>query len=375
MSGPSRRAVLRGLVGAAGGTLAGSLLGPGHARAAASRSRVAVITDGRMWVGPGWNDADLDPARVRAVVARALMELTSATDDAAALRTLIAAVADASQRYGIKVNCVNSDLPSHPTVTAAVADLLVTAGARPENITVFDREEIELASCGYPLGANSHYNVTGNLSDGVGYSSARVELSDGSVALTSIITSRIDHLINIPVLKHHQMAGVTLALKNHFGSIDQPSSLHGRDNDGCPGIAELNAHPLLTGLTRLVLTDATFATFESGLGGKPDFAPMTIIAATDPVAADVVGKALIDERRARAGLPALNARHLAIAGELGLGCADPAAIDRIDVVLSPAIDKPKPWVDAGGCSASARGAAGTIAAAAVAAAAIASRQR
>jgi hypothetical protein len=155
------------------------------------------------------------------------------------------------------------------------------------------------------------------------------------------------------------MAGVTLALKNHFGSIDRPSDLHGRANDGCPGIAEVNRQPVIRDQTRLVLIDATFATDHSGLGGRPDFAPMSLILATDPVAADAVGQQMINAERSRAGRDPIDAEHIRQAQALGLGVADLEAIDSVQVLLDPVPSKPKPWEQAesssGGCAASPAG--------------------
>ena len=34
------------------------------------------------------------------------------------------------------------------------------------------------------------------------------------------------YLINMPIMKKHGLAGVSLGFKNHFGSIDQPAGLH-----------------------------------------------------------------------------------------------------------------------------------------------------
>ena len=34
------------------------------------------------------------------------------------------------------------------------------------------------------------------------------------------------YLINMPIMKKHGMAGVSLTFKNHFGSIDNPAGLH-----------------------------------------------------------------------------------------------------------------------------------------------------
>ena len=54
------------------------------------------------------------------------------------------------------------------------------------------------------------------------------------------ILKECDALINIPILKSHMMAGVTFAVKNHYGSFSNSSLLHGNK---MLGVAALNALP------------------------------------------------------------------------------------------------------------------------------------
>ena len=344
--------MLGALATAVGGGLAPAWLIAPRARAAAAAERVIQLTDGRIWAGPGWTDADLDAGVLRSVVEQALCELTSASNATAALAALIPEVSNPDQRYAIKVNCVNADLPTHPRVVGALVDLLLEAGARADRIAVFDRADHELLGCGYAPGQGERYAVTGTLQTGPGYDPAVIELSDGTVRLSRIITAQADHIINIPVLKNHSMAGVTLSLKNHFGSIDDPEVLHGRQNDGCPGIAELNAQQAVRDKTRLVLVDATFGNYRSGLAGKPDFAPMPLIAAANPLAADRVGQRLINQQREKEGREPIDARHLRLAADLGLGPASLSEVAVASSVLHPVEKKARPWdrEDKGGCT-------------------------
>jgi uncharacterized protein (DUF362 family) len=315
-------------------------------RAEGAQSRVVTVTDGLAWTGADWTDADLDQSIVKDMIARALVELTDQPDAASALAALIPQIADPNQRYGIKVNCVNADLPSHPAVVAALIDLLTSAGASREKIIVYDRTDYELAKCGFSIGPG----VYGSDHSGVGYNDEFLEFTTGAVKLSKILTDRIDHLINVPVLKNHTMAGVTLSLKNHFGSTTRPDSLHGKKNDCSPGIAELNARPEIRDITRLVLIDALFGNYKTGLYGKPDYAPMSLIAATDPVAADTVGQQLINTRRAQDSLDPIDAKHIRDAAGLALGTNDPANIDHRQVLLNPVVENPKPWQKDSGCS-------------------------
>ena len=50
-------------------------------------------------------------------------------------------------------------------------------------------------------------------------------------------------VINMPILKDHRMAGVTFAMKNMYGVVDRPSTLHA--NNCNPGVADLNCIPVI----------------------------------------------------------------------------------------------------------------------------------
>ncbi len=362
-----RRSFIKGLV--AGGAVLGAIR---SGRAQQASSRVVSVTDGAAWVGDGWTDADLDPDRVRAMLARALVELTGEQDAIAALRSLIPGLGQVQARIAIKVNCVNAELPTHPTAVGALCGLLVDAGAGPDQLVVFDRTSGELAACGYTVReTGGDYACVGTDHRSAGYREEPVVLGDVQVRPSELL-SGADHLVSFAVCKNHEMAGLTGCLKNHYGSVDRPDLLHGWDRDCCPGIAELNARPLVRDSQRLCLVDALYGSYRSGLGAKPDFAPMALLASTDPVAIDAVTKTIIDTRRAADGLDPVTARHLSQAAELDLGRADPADIDHRAVVLSPPVEKPKPWerTAGDGCATAGRGGAGGLAVAAGAAAAL-----
>jgi uncharacterized protein (DUF362 family) len=121
-----------------------------------------------------------------------------------------------------------------------------------------------------------------------------------------------DRLINVPIVKHHSLARVTLGMKNWFGAVvGARPSLHQNIGRVC---AELGAafDPTLT------IIDATRVL----TGGGPTGGSLSLVrqmdlvaAATDPVAADAWGASLLDV--ATTELP-----HLSIAQDLGIGSMD-----------------------------------------------------
>jgi uncharacterized protein (DUF362 family) len=142
----------------------------------------------------------------------------------------------------------------------------------------------------------------------------------------------VDHVINVPCCKGHELTWFTLTLKNFVGMISVPSRsyFHGRTNKAAGGwnyktsseaIAELNL-PLEPSLN---IIDATrplhSGSQKRGNSTKSDM----IIASTDRIAADIVGVALLrvleNEKRIHSISPW---QHPMIthAQKLGLGVLD-----------------------------------------------------
>ena len=109
----------------------------------------------------------------------------------------------------------------------------------------------------------------------------------------------LDALINVPALKEHGIAGFTSALKNHYGTIDRPGSLHSSYCD--PAIAELNALPVIRDKTRLVVGDfIRICPYDWNRMTKENRIAMS----ADPVAHDAVARQLLVDRRTADGRPA-----------------------------------------------------------------------
>jgi uncharacterized protein (DUF362 family) len=162
----------------------------------------------------------------------------------------------------------------------------------------------------------------------------------GSVGsrLSKILTQRTQALINLPVLKDHDGAGVTLGMKNMYGAIHNPNKYH---PNGCnPYVADLNMLPEIRSRLRLTICDATTAMFEGGPAYKPEHSwhYNGLIASQDPVALDSIGWQIIERKRAEQGLKTLEAdgrapSYIATAGdrEHRLGVCDPRRIETVEL--------------------------------------------
>lgn len=139
-----------------------------------------------------------------------------------------------------------------------------------------------------------------------------------------------DYLINMPILKGHPLAGVTLGFKNHFGSTDNPSGMHTHTSTSYPDIDHYNAlvdlfsNPHIRYKTALTIGDGIYSSREhqdtppqpwSTFGGG---SPCSLFFATDPVAIDCVMHDLLKAERG-SSQPATSGEYLRLAGGAGLG--------------------------------------------------------
>jgi len=172
----------------------------------------------------------------------------------------------------------------------------------------------------------------------VGYEQQLVTYGSVGSQLSKILTRNCDLLINVPVLKDHDGAGITAALKNMYGVIHNPNKYH---PDGCnPYVADVNMLPEVRTKTRLHICDATTACYEGGPGFKPEYSWKYngLIVSEDPVALDYTGWQMIERKRAEKKLKTLEAekrapQYIATAADAQhrLGTDDPKRIAVVEV--------------------------------------------
>ena len=236
----------------------------------------------------------------------------------------------------IKVNTITGRmLSTSPALVSVIAAGLMSCGVRPNKIIVWDRASSELSAAGFRVNlAKEGPLCFGTDATSAGYETSPTILGAVGSCFSRIVTEEATALINVPILREHSAAGVSIALKNNYGAIHNPNKYHA---DGCsPFVADVNTHPDLKKKTRLVICDALKVQFHSGPGYKPkwlsDFGGVLISA--DPVALDTVGTEQIDKLRKTAGLRSLGEerrypRYLSVAsdGSHALGISDRSLID------------------------------------------------
>jgi uncharacterized protein (DUF362 family) len=305
------------------------LLAAAEEGAALAKSRVVIAHDA-MLRGAG---TTVDSRRMLSLVDRAMQALFDRDDPIETWRKLVRP----GETVGLKVNALGGrGFCSNPLVEA-ICERLQQAGIKANDIVVWDRDSDELERAGF------HVSTGGNRvqcfgTDRVDYEQELVMHGSVGSRFSKILTQRCNVLINIPVLKDHDGAGVTIALKNMYGVIHNPNKYH---PNGCnPYIADLNMLPEIRTRMRLTICDATTACFEGGPGYKPEYSwkNNALIVSQDFVALDYTGWQIIERKRAEKGLKTLEGdgrapHYIATAADAQhrLGTNDPRRIAVVEV--------------------------------------------
>lgn len=332
--------------------------GPYRGRVVEVRHRGSVVS-GVYQAGP-----------IRAMMRRGMTALTGAEDWAEAWRVFF----EPGDVVGIKVNPVGAPhVISSAEVIYEIVDGLKSAGVKVRDVIVYDRYRKDFLAAGFdkllPEGVrqssgSDHYDLVQLDINGYdpehylemalvtpGQDPANPEARRSYVA--RFLTRDVNKLVNLAVLKDHQSAGVTLALKNlSHGLVNNVYRSHSTPTlNACgtfiPAVVNL---PVIRQKTVLNILDGIKALYHGGPGSDARFVweHKTLYFATDPVALDRTGWKAIDEKRLQAGMsvvaeavpdPPLSnflrrqPEHIEIAGALGLGEWDESRIDlkRLDL--------------------------------------------
>jgi uncharacterized protein (DUF362 family) len=296
---------------------------------ARGRSRVVIVRSSAL--GPFDGRPQPDESLLADMLARGMKALTGESS----ARNAWAKVIKPDDRVSIKVNGSGGPrCSSRPELANAIAAGAQAAGVAADSIIIWDRRDRELDSVGFVINRDAAgvkcYGTEGDYADEMEHRSFRGRIS-------RILTDRTTALINLPILKDHNISGVSAALKNHYGTCSNPQAYHGNHCD--PYLADLNALPLIRERTRLVVCDAIQAVCEGGPGfASPNYLwdYKGIMLSFDPVAVDFIGWGLIDQRRKEIGLPSLadagrEPKWIATADAIGLGAARKDRIELIEI--------------------------------------------
>ncbi len=328
---PNRRDFLRGCVASAllmsdAGKLAANVVTP---PAPEAKSKVVIARDQALRNSGG----DVDPARLGNMLDRAMQAFFDAKKPVDAWKRVV----KPGEVIGLKINGLGGRrLTTSHVLVESVINRLNQAGIALKDIVVFDRSDRDLANGGFTPPEWKGVRVISNRT--AGHEEETSQHGSVTTRLTKILTRTCDAVINLPVLKDHELAGVTVAMKNMYGVINNPRDLH---PNGCnPYIADLNMLLPIRQKVRLTITDATTAVYEGGPGYNPQWAWQYngVMIGRDPVALDTVAWQIIDQKRKEAGLKTLKEagrepKYIATAADEQhrLGTNDLKRIERVEL--------------------------------------------
>lgn len=274
------------------------------------------------------SSSKLDSDVVQTMIDESVKQLTGIDDVGEAWLSLMPGITTGSV-VAIKVNCRSSALPTHPEVAYAVAsglgNMVIDGASFPENnIHIYDNFKAYMADSGYTENTSSEgvqcYSETS-------FASQSYSINGISQHVCSLVHDTADFLINIGVLKNHaSMAGATLCMKNHFGTIDSPRNMH--LNYGDPYIAALNAIEPIRSKQVLAILDGILGAAEGGPYGAPTFVANKIIMSQDTVAVDALGRELLEEQNSST---VEWATYIDSGVDYDLGTNDPTKMEVIEI--------------------------------------------
>jgi uncharacterized protein (DUF362 family) len=243
-------------------------------------------------------------------------------------------------RVGIKINMLGGRLSS---TTKEVVDAIVegvrVAGVPDANIMIFDQFGGNMRGGRYVWqekeGALRVINH-----DVLGYEQTLTTCEGGGKGKLAKTLTWCTAVINVPVLKDHDTAGVTCAMKNMvFGCVERPPMMHLEIHTALPHFYALDA---IRGRVRLIVCDGSFCLYDGGPkhNAAAHVTHDCVYATTDPVAMDAIALEVVEKYRADNGYKTLAqarrpATYLALAQEIGLGVADRSRIRLEQIELPP----------------------------------------
>ena len=271
---------------------------------------------------------------VQMMMNESIKALTGIQDVGEAWKSIFPGITENSV-ISIKVNCINRYLATHPPVVNCIVNglaLMDFSGTlfKKNNIIIWDRTDYELTSSGYTIYTGNDPDLVrcfGTSHSGIGYDNTNPLNVNGVTSNPSRIISQLsEFVINAGVLRTHGTSVITHCMKNNYGSVHNPGSLHGGYCN--PYIPSLNQQirDVLTpnDKQKIFIIDGLFGLYSGGPGGNPNFNPKLLIMSKDTVACDYQGQNVINLERQQHSLQPVNAPHITTAAQppYNLGTTD-----------------------------------------------------
>ena len=288
-----------------------------------------------------WKNDILDAQVVSEMMDRAIMKLAGRDSAKEAWKDFVLP----DDIIGIKINpLAGKQFSTRRIIVDKIIEGLYGAGVLKNQIVIWDRFEAHLINAGYEINrGNQDVRIFASDSPGVGYDDelfyetkkdSKIRRENGSMKsrYSKIVTRDVNVIINVPVMKHHAMTGVSGCLKNlAFGSVDNTRRFHPSPLHCDPAIANVFDHEILKDKVVLNIVDGLLASFDGGpvYDPKGEWKYGGILMSRDPVALDHVLLQSIGEKREKMELSSITrlSNHIRTAWRTGIGTND---LDEMD---------------------------------------------
>jgi len=290
-------------------------------------SKVVISQDSAVFRG----DA-IDHAVVNRMIAMGITKLLATADAASAWKMLFRPDAI----VGLKVNCLAGfGASTRPEAASGIVAGLKLAGIPEEHLVIWDKANRDLKRGGFEINTGKQgVKCFGTDALVDGYESEPSIAGQVGSLFSTILSRHCTAIVNVPVLKDHDLAGVSIGLKNFYGAIHNPNKYH--QNNCNPYIADLNTHPSIKAKVKLTVCDALIPQYHGGPSFKPQWTWKlgAILLSLDPVALDALGTDILEKKRREQGLNSFRdaGRHpeyIHTAAGYGLGVDDLSQIEVI----------------------------------------------
>jgi hypothetical protein len=278
---------------------------------------------------------------VQVMMDASVKALTGLNDVGEAWKSIFPGIAQSSV-ISIKACNGNGLIPTHPEVVRCMINGLARmnvggSGFPKNNVIVWEDHDSQLTQAGFTIydGADPDtVRCFGTDHAGIGYDDGVTLNINGTSAHPSRILSQMsDYLINAATLRTHNLSGVTVSMKNHYGSVNARQHTN-MCNPALPALSQ-QIRDVITpsNIQKLFVVDGLFGLYSGGPSGPPNFNPKLLLMTRDTVACDAQAQNVINEERQRQGLGSLDAAFIRTAAEppYSLGSLDVNLIELYDV--------------------------------------------
>jgi uncharacterized protein (DUF362 family) len=276
-------------------------------------------------------------SRVLALLDKAILTATDRKNQVEAWRFIGYPHIYKNRVIGLKVDGSSGrGCATRAALVRSICERLQQAGVSPGNIVIWDSNARNLEACGLRINTD-HKSIRCFGSDVAGYEDHDDTWGSVRVRLSRILTRECALVINVPILKDHNKAGVAFSMMNLFSAAEHPVPL---SNNGDPAVADFSCIPALRDKTSITIGDALSSIYDGGPAVHPNrlWYPNALIIGDDRVAVDHTAWQMLNRKRISAGLPTLEAagrapRYIHTAADTvhNLGTDDPKRINVVEV--------------------------------------------